>query len=222
MLHLGTIRGTSIDVDLSFLILCVFFVATYYNPQRGIQYALLWVPVLFISILVHELAHAAMIGALGYGSSHVVLGGMGGVTVNERRARPFHDMLISLAGPFSSFLLAFLFHLMYFRVAFVQQDLMLRELVPMLRWANIAWGVFNLIPVSPMDGGKAFRSFLSTFLKDRTSFVISVWTGMIVGAAIVAYGLASRSFFLALMVGWFVYQNFVAWQYYREHGVSGD
>ena len=28
--------------------------------------------------------------------------------------------------------------------------------------------------------------------------------------------------FIALLVGWFVYQNFVAWQYYREHGVSGD
>jgi Zn-dependent protease len=222
MLHLGTIRGTSLDVDLSFLILCVFFVATYYDPQRGIQYALLWVPVLFISILVHELAHAAMIGALGYGSSHVVLGGMGGVTINERRARPFHDMLISLAGPVSSFLLAYLFHLARTRVGFVEQDLMLRALVPMLQMANIVWGVFNLVPVAPLDGGKAFRSFLSTFLKDRTSFVISVWTGMLVGTGIVLYGLMARSFFLALLVGWFVYQNFVAWQYYREHGVSGD
>jgi Zn-dependent protease len=222
MLHLGSIRGTSLDVDLSFIILCVFFVATYYDQQLGIQYALLWVPVLFISILVHELAHAAMIGGLGYGSSHVVLGGMGGVTVNERRARPFHDMLISLAGPISSFLLAFLFSVMAARVAFVQRDLMLRELVPMLRWANIAWGIFNLVPVAPLDGGKALRSFLSTFLKDKTSFVISVWTGMLVGGALVMYGLATRSFFLSLLVGWFVYQNFVAWQYYRAHGVSGD
>jgi Zn-dependent protease len=222
MLHLGSIRGTSLDVDLSFFILCVFFVATNYRAELGIQHALLWVPVLFISVLVHELAHAAMIGGLGYGSSHVVLGGMGGVTVNDRRARPFHDMLISLAGPFSSFLLAFLFALLSARVAFVQRDLMLRELVPLLQLVNVIWGFFNLVPVAPLDGGKALRSFLSTFLKDRTSFVISVWVGMIVGTVIVLYGLKQQQFFLALLVGWFVYQNFVAWQYYRAHGVSGD
>lgn len=222
MLHLGSIRGTSIDVDLSFFILCLFFVATNYDAERGIQYALIWIPVLFISILIHELAHAGTIGLFGYGSSHVVLGGMGGVTINERRSRPIHDMLISLAGPFSSFALAFALRAALPRVEFLHTDRMMIVLVPMLIWANFAWGIFNLVPISPLDGGRAVRSFLSTFLTDRTSFQISVWIGMIVGLLVVVWGIRTRSFFLVFLIGFFVYRNYVAWQYFREHGVPGD
>ena len=58
MLHLGSISRTSIDIDFSFFILIVFFVVMSYDPNVGIEYALLWAPVLFISVLVHELAHA--------------------------------------------------------------------------------------------------------------------------------------------------------------------
>src|SRR3954449_7007581 len=105
MLHLGSIGGTSIDVDFTFLILIFLFAITGYDPQKGAAYALIWAPVLFLSILVHELAHAGTIALSGCRASHVVLGGMGGVTINERRARPWQDMLISASGPFSSFLL---------------------------------------------------------------------------------------------------------------------
>ena len=33
MLHLGSIRGTSIDIDISFLILIAFFVISAYRPD---------------------------------------------------------------------------------------------------------------------------------------------------------------------------------------------
>lgn len=222
MLHLGSIRGTSIDVDLSFLILILFFVATTYNPQQGIHYALIWAPILFVSVLIHELAHAGMIGALGHGSSHVVLGGMGGVTINQRRARPWQDMLISLAGPISSFVLGWIAWQIFVGVPAAQGDKFLQVLLPKLTTASYWWGIFNLIPIAPLDGGKAVRSFLSMFLKDRTSFVIAVWIGMLVGTGVAILAFVTRWFFLGLMVGWFVYQNYVAWQYFREHGVPGD
>ena len=110
-IHLGTIFGTTITLDFSFLILIVFFVMTDVQ-QVGMRYALLWVPVLLISILWHELAHAAMIGALGFGSSAIILEGIGGATYNERRAKPWQDLLISAAGPASSFLLAWIIALL--------------------------------------------------------------------------------------------------------------
>src|SRR5450755_358043 len=78
MIHLGSIRGTTLGVDFSFLILVGLWVASYYDPAAGIQHALLWIPVLFLSVLIHELAHALMIGAFGYGPSEIVLGGIGG------------------------------------------------------------------------------------------------------------------------------------------------
>src|SRR5687768_13981683 len=116
MLHLGSIGKTSIDVDFSFFILIAFFVILGYDPSRGIEYALIWIPILFVSVLIHEMAHAAAIALLGFGASRIVLGGMGGHTANEqmRRARPWQDVVISVAGPVSNFILFFICQYLYF------------------------------------------------------------------------------------------------------------
>ncbi len=222
MLHLGSIRGTTIAIDFSFIIIVGLFVASAYNPDYGVHYALLWAPVLFISVLIHELAHAATIGLFGYGPSEIVLGGMGGVTMNARRALPWHDVAISIAGPLSSFALAWLMTMVLVHVDFVRQDPMLIVFVPMLRQANIWWGIFNLLPVSPLDGGHAVRNFLRMFLQEKTAFVISVWIAIVVGTGVAIAGLMLRWIFLALIIAWFVFTNYQQWKHYREHGLPGD
>ena len=222
MLHLGSIRGTTIDVDFNFVFLLLFFVVFNYNPAQGIHYALLWIPILFLSVLIHELAHAAAIGMFGFGSSQVLLTGMGGVTINQRRARPWQDMIISLAGPIASFVLFVLAGWAENNVALVQTDRMLVELVPRLRWANLVWGIFNLIPVPPLDGGHATRDFFRTFLSEKTAFVISIWIAIIVGTLVVVAALFGRQFFVAIYIALFVYRAFGQWQYFKSHGVPGD
>ena len=113
MIHLGSIGKTPVDVDVSFLFVAALWVANEYQNEKDLKVALLWAPVLLISVLLHELAHAGMIAAFGYGSSQIVLSGMGGVTYNRRHARPWHDLVISVAGPASSFLLAFVAYYLY-------------------------------------------------------------------------------------------------------------
>jgi len=222
MLHLGSIRGTSISVDPSFLILLLFFVVLYYDQSRGVQYALIWIPILFLSVLIHELAHAAMFGIFGYGSSEIVLRGMGGVTYNRQKGKAWQDMIISLAGPLSSFALMFLCIWIYAAVPAARQDAMLAVFLPYMAWANKFWGLFNLIPVAPLDGGHAVREFLNIFLRDRTSFVIYVWIAMIAGGGVAIWFLLHRTFFIALYVGWFVYIAFQQWRHFRRYGTSGD
>ena len=222
MLHLGSIRGTSIDVDFNFMFLVLFFVVMNYDAQLGIQYALIWIPILFVSVLIHELAHAAMIGILGFGSSHVVLTGMGGVTINQRRARPWQDLLISLAGPASSFALFFLSVWIANNVEAARNDKMLVVLMPLLAAANFFWGIFNLIPLPPLDGGHATREFFRMFLNERTAFVIAIWIGMIVGALVVAWALRGGRFILALYIAWFMYMAFQQWQFFKRQGYPPD
>jgi Zn-dependent protease len=222
MIRLGSIRGTSINVDLSFIILVALFVASDYNPNAGIEHALIWAPVLFISVLVHELAHAATIGAFGYGPSEIVLGGIGGATMNRRKAKPWHDVLISLAGPLASFGLAWLVGFIFWRWQFAQRDPMMIEFLPLLRRANIWWGVFNLFPIAPMDGGHAVRNFLRIFLRERIAFAIAVWIAIVIGTAIVVIGLLRGLIFLSVLVAWYVFMNYQQWRYYREHGTPGD
>ena len=223
MIHLGSIGGTTISVDFSFLILIGLWVASGYDPHRGIQYALLWIPVIFISVLIHELAHAATIAMFGYGPSEIVLGGIGGATMNRRVAKPWHDVIISLAGPISSFVLAFLIQWIVYRVPFARRDPMMVEFLPLLIVMNIWWGEFNLLPISPLDGGHAVRNFLRIFLRDATAFLIAVWIAIIVGVAVVVWAaVVEQSILLAALIGWFVFRNYQAWQYYRDHGTPGD
>jgi stage IV sporulation protein FB len=224
MFHLGTIRGTSISIDFSFIFLAALFVVTSYNPERGIHYALLWIPVLFISVLIHEIAHAVMFGIFGYGSSAIVLGGMGGHTVSSTRmqTKPWHDVLISIAGPVSSFALAFGMAVLLATVEYTRRDPMLVAFIPLMVFANYFWGLFNCIPITPLDGGHALRSLLRMFMPDRKAFPISVWIGITVGAAVALYGLMARQIFVTILLAWYVFMNYQQWQYYRDHGTPGD
>lgn len=222
MIHLGSIGGTSIDVDFSFIFVIVLWVMNEYQSTKDMKVALLWAPILLIGILVHEFAHAAMIGIFGYGPSSIILRGIGGVTINSRRSRPWHDLVISLAGPLSSFLQAGGALLLYARVPRIAHDPMMRAFIPLFATANFLWGTFNLLPVSPLDGGHAVRNFFRMFLKESTAFVISVWIAFISGAAFIVFMLLSRDILIAALVAWFVWMNFQQWQYFRNHGYPGE
>jgi Zn-dependent protease len=220
-IHLGTIFGTTIDLDFSFIFIAAIFVMNDVQGS-GMAHALLWVPVLLVSVLIHELAHASMIAALGFGSSHIILAGMGGVTINERRSRPWQDLLISLAGPASSFVLAFLVWLLIGAVPYLRRDPFFIAFLPLLAYANAFWGVFNLLPVGPLDGQNALRNFLRLFLRERIAFTISVWTSMIVGLMLVVWGLFTRWIFLSLLMGWYVWMSWQQWEFFRSHNRTDD
>jgi stage IV sporulation protein FB len=220
-IHLGTILGTTITLDFSFIILIIFFVMTDIQSS-GVKYALLWIPVLFISILIHELAHAAMIGAFGYGPSQIFLQGIGGVTINERRARPWQDLFISGAGPASSFLLAFAITLILRGVPYAGRDPFLQALLPLLAQANIWWGIFNLMPVAPLDGHGMVRNFLRMFLNERIAFVIAIWISMITGGLLVIASVMLKQVFIALLLLWYVRNSYLQWQFFRSYNRTDD
>jgi len=214
-IHLGSIFGTTIVLDVSFLILIAFFVFTS-TDTFGMPGALLWAPVIFVSILFHELAHAAMIGILGHGASEIVLEGIGGVTINQRQSRPWQDILISAAGPAASFLLAWLASLLVNNVAYFQRDRFFLAFLPLLVFANVLWGEFNLLPVIPLDGSSIVRNFLRMFLSEQTAFVISVWLSMIAAAVVIVWMLIAKQWFIALLLGWYAFLSWQRWEFYRQ------
>lgn len=214
MISIGSIRGTTLEIDISFFFLIAFFVVMNYNPQLGIQYALLWILIVFISVLVHELAHAATIGLFGYGASRIILGGMGGVTINARVARPWHDMLISIAGPLSSFGLMFAMQ-GFMSTGIPARDPMLYPLVYLLIIMNKLWGLFNLIPVPPLDGAHFVSNLLRTFLPEQSASAIAMWIAMIGGGGVAIYFAATGSVFIAVLIGWFTFTAFQQWRNQR-------
>ena len=95
-------------------------------------------------------------------------------------------------------------------------------MLPIFAYANLFWCKFNLLPIPPLDGGQAVRSFLRIFLREATSFRIAVWIAIVAGIATVAYAISQRSLIMAVLIGWYVYMNYQQWQHFREHGTPGD
>jgi Zn-dependent protease len=213
-LSLGSIAGTTLAIDPAFFLLLAYFVFSYVD--EGIRIALLWLPIVFFSVLLHELAHAATIAAFGYGPSQVVLGMMGGVTINERRARPWHDTLISFAGPLASLLLALICWQLLVNVPSLRSDPMLGAMLPRALSANVFWAIFNMVPVQPLDGGHVVRNLLRVFLSERRAFIISIWSSIIFGVLIAILAVRLGVYFAALMMALYVQNNFAQWQMFRS------
>jgi Zn-dependent protease len=215
--RIATIAGTTVDVRISFLVLTGLFVFINLDGQIPLQFALLWVPVLFFSVLIHELAHAGTIAAFGYGASHIELGGWGGETTNRRRSRPWQEVLISLAGPASSIVLAILLRLLLMRLPLERTSELLVEFLRLMVVANQAWAIFNLIPIVPLDGGHIVLHGLRQVIRPARAFTIATWVSIVLGTAL---GLASaflwRQWFVAIIAASLVMQNWAQWQHFQR------
>lgn len=144
---------------------------------------LLIIPPALLGLVLHEVAHGAVAWSLGDPTARQ----MGRLTLNPLKhldpigtlmifvvhfgwakpviVRPEHfrnprrDMLlVSLAGPFTNFLLAAAFALILRSIGQMQNLpvglALLAEMLYMGTFINVALGLFNLLPVPPLDGSR--------------------------------------------------------------------
>jgi membrane-associated protease RseP (regulator of RpoE activity) len=172
----------------------------------------LWVLIVFFSVLLHELGHA--VAAEYYGRSpRIELYSMGGLTVSTRYSLLSYpkEILIGFAGSLAGFLLGgLLFAIASFTGAIDNEYL--HFIIEQLLWVNIGWGVINLIPILPLDGGSIMKNayhWLRNPYDDRTPLIISIVFGVL--AIIVVLVLMGRGgIYLALLAGWLTYNNYLA------------
>ena len=77
---------------------------------------------------------------------------------------------------------------------------------------TVLWGVFNLLPIYPLDGGQiAQQIFVLTHPQDamRQTLILSVIVGGLM--AVVAF-VQWHEFFLAVLFIWLTYSNFTLLQ----------
>lgn len=174
--------------------------------RRGdFRYMLVWIAVVFVSILVHELGHALAIRRHRI-EPEITLHGLGGATT-WRAVLPLgrvNHIIISLAGPFAGFALGGVVYL--FERGFVP----LWDLPPVviyairnLKWVNIAWGIFNLIPVLPFDGGHVLEHALGPRRVRLTAGISFLVAG---GLAVLA--LSWGQLWIAMLLGISAIQSF--------------
>jgi Zn-dependent protease len=134
----------------------------------------IWVPVVLVSVLVHEFGHALAILRHGV-RPEIVLHGMGGTTHWDApyEIARWERAVIALAGPFAGFVLAGL--------VFATKHYLLPDPLPRLAAilvfdllaVNVGWGLVNLVPVLPFDGGHVLEQVLGP-RRARTTATISL------------------------------------------------
>lgn len=159
--------------------------SSYLNSQ--IIQLLVSIPAVLLCLSVHEACHGYMAYALGDPTAkhagrltfdpirhldpigticllffHV--GWAKPVPVNPSNFKhPRRDIaLVSLAGPMSNFLLALIALFLYYPLRLAESSIVMTIalMLYMVAVISIGLGVFNLIPVPPLDGSKILLSFL--------------------------------------------------------------
>ncbi|MFP2911713.1 M50 family metallopeptidase, partial [Pyxidicoccus sp. 3LFB2] len=119
----------------------------------------LWVAIVFVSVLLHELGHALAFRRYGCPST-IELHGMGGTTTGRDAERLTHrqSAWVSFAGPGMGFLLGGGVWALSRLTPLGEQGGLVGEATRQLLWVNVGWGLFNLLPLQPLDGGHLLAS----------------------------------------------------------------
>jgi stage IV sporulation protein FB len=199
----------------------------------------IWVGAVLLSILVHELGHAAAMRLYGY-YPWIVLYGLGGLTCRDfgyarrsNHSESVEQVLVSLAGPMAGFLLAAALILGVFAAGY-GHSLELRgpwRLVPYIVLQNARlgslfndvffictlWGLVNLLPIYPLDGGQIAREVFLKF-SPRDGIVQSLIVSIVVATIMAILFLSHHGWYEAILFGYLAYSGFFVLQSQRGRG----
>jgi Zn-dependent protease len=216
----------------------------------------IWMGALFVSILIHELGHAVAILYYGYRpwitlhwlgglASHDPGYGVPSYSRDDPSNQPLTQIVISLAGPVAGFLFAGVIVGLIFAAGGAANFSLggvylfdwsldgigsrnLWYFLDCLIFINIFWGLINLLPVYPLDGGKISRELFVVANPGR-GVEWSLQLSIIAAIAMAIYALAAfdQAFFVVLMFGYLAfasYQMLVALRGFggRWGGYGGD
>lgn len=197
--NLGRLFGIDTRVHASFLLLLLWAGWSSYTSAGTLLAALLGVAFMvavFASVVAHELGHALTARGFGIATRQILLLPIGGVAqIEQKHMRPRVELLVALAGPIVSFLLAGIL----FTFAAVSGDLGADGFLGSLAWTNLGLAVFNMLPAFPMDGGRVLRAALSSRIGHLRATRIAATIGKVSAFGFAALGLFTGHFMMMLL-----------------------
>lgn len=172
------------------------------------------------SILVHEFGHAFMAKRYGCRNVNILLYGMGGLAMFQGRPTSWQNIKILFAGPGAGFVLGAMALVARTVVGALPPTVSLPYLhlaLHWLIWINMFWGLVNLVPLFPLDGGQICMNFLRMkkgYSGELLALKISIATCIALGV----WAFTSNRVFLAMFCGYFAYENY---QLMQRGGPSG-
>lgn len=185
-----------IEVDPLFWLMAVVMGSNLRGPA-----IVLWVLVVFVSVMVHELGHA--FASIAFGArARIKLHSMGGLTFPDRKLKRSHEILMTLAGPFAGFALAAIAYGVRAQFPSVYMSPNGWMLLSLLVSVNFWWGVINLLPVPTLDGGHVALALGGP----RYHHAVRV-LAVVVAGVVVAWSVSEGSMYRAVLFGVLGYQN---------------
>ncbi len=218
----GRLLGFRIRIDYSWFVVLVLVTWTFASWQfpedlpglsriaylaMGFSGALL----LFLSVLLHELAHSVVARSRGIAVEGITLFIFGGVAEMSREPdRALDEFLLTIVGPLSSLALAggFVVAARLLGSIGVAPAAVVAATLAML---NLVLAIFNMVPAFPLDGGRVLRAVLWKLTGDPYRATRwATWVGRGFGWLLIAYGffLFVRGIQFAgvwgIFLGWFL------------------
>lgn len=174
--------------------------ATYVYWIMGVLAALL----LFLSVLLHELAHSLVAKSREMSVSSITLFILGGVSnLEEEPGQPMVEFSMAIVGPLTSFVLAVIFWGIASAIngtllspgaliGGTEIDTPLEAIIGYLGYINMLLAIFNLLPGFPLDGGRVLRSIIWSATGSLVRATnIAAFVGRLFGWGFIALGIFS-------------------------------
>lgn len=221
-------RFGGVEVRLNWSLIAVFALITWslaegvfpsQNPglSHGTYIAMAIVAALLFlaSILLHELGHSRVARREGIEVDSITLWLFGGVSqLRGRFTSPGAEFRVAISGPLVSIVLGVLFVL----IAVAQLPSSVDGVAAWLGYINLILAVFNLLPASPLDGGRVLHAALWRAKEDfawATRVASEIGQGF--GYLFIALGLAMFIFQGSFSGAWLA---FIGW--YLLQGARGE
>ncbi len=170
---------------------------------------LIWVGIIFVSVLFHEFGHA-LTALLFKQKTGIQLIALGGVTSYEGPKLNFwKQFLITFDGPLFGFIL-FLIATLILQMDWSSWPVW-QGILKATQIANLFWTVINLLPVLPLDGGQLLRIILEASFGVK-GFRASLLIGAIIAAGISFYFFIMQAFLIGAFFFLFAFQSFDSWR----------
>jgi Zn-dependent protease len=210
VLQSGTIRiakisGIAIDVHFTFALVILWGAYDGWVQRgetvEGAVYGIITIVLLFACVLLHELAHALQARSFGLTVRRIILLPIGGLAFLETLpSKPWHELVVALAGPLVNLALAIgsTILLLVVNPGFVFTPAALTAMVSSLGIegillylisVNLSLFLFNILPAFPMDGGRVLRAGLALVTSYVTATRIAAWIGRVLAIVMMLSGL---------------------------------
>jgi Zn-dependent protease/predicted transcriptional regulator len=220
-LRIGKIAGIDIFVHVSWLIIFILLIwslatgwfAVLYPGWSATTYwivSILAALLLFVSVLLHELAHSLVARLRGLPVKNITLFIFGGISDIEQEPKSAGiEFQMSFVGPVVSLLIGALSYLLLIVIRAGKTPL--AAILGYLAVMNVILGLFNLVPGFPLDGGRVLRSIIwkisgSMRLATRVAIVagqVFAYLFIAIGIWLVFAGNLLNGLWLGF-IGWFL------------------